>query len=88
MRPFGWSSTTGIPRKRELERREYDILAEIVDLERFRQVLEEQLGPYQPTDHFPRDEDETDLGRSLADQFNWLHAYVLKEKATNASEQM
>lgn len=85
LRPTSWSMTTGLPSKSEFERRDYDQLASFADPETFRHALEERFGPYQYTERFPREYEETDPERSLAEQFLWLHAAVQREKAATST---
>ncbi len=81
LRPTGWNMMTGIPRKSDFRRGEYDTLLSFADPALICQSLEAQVGPYQRTEHYPRDFDGTSPDRSLADQFYWIHNYVLEEAA-------
>ena len=85
LRPTAWGLETGLSSKLPFEREQYETLERFVDPVLINDVLESHLGPYQPSEHFPRFVDR-EPGRLVADQFLWLHRHVLAENQ-NAKNQ-
>jgi hypothetical protein len=81
LRPIAWNMMTGIPRKSEFGRDEYNTLIRFADPALICQSLETPFGPYQMTEDYPRNFDEVSPAENLANQFFWIHNYVLKEAA-------
>lgn len=84
--PTAWGMESGISHKSDLEREQYNSIVGLVDPEIILSAITHELGQLPSVSkEYPRD--DKDRNQLLANQFLWLHDYVLKEQARDAKEQ-
>lgn len=83
--PTAWGMASGISHKSDLEREQYNAIVGLVDPEVIISAITHEIGQTPAiSKEYPRDDKDRD--RLLANQFLWLHDYVLKEQARAAEE--
>lgn len=84
--PTAWGMESGISHKSDLEREQYNYIVGLVDPEIILSAITHEIGQLPSVSkEYPRD--DKDRNQLLANQFLWLHDYVLKEQARAAEEQ-
>lgn len=83
--PTAWGMESGVSHKSDLEREQYNSIVGLVDPEIILSAITHEIGQL-PSISIEYPIDDKDRNQLLANQFLWLHDYVLKEQARTAEE--
>ncbi|WP_034763777.1 KAP family P-loop NTPase fold protein [Chrysiogenes arsenatis] len=83
--PTAWGMESGISRKSDLEREQYNSIVGLIDPESILSAITHEIGQL-PSVSIEYPGDDKDRNQLLANQFLWLHDYVLKEQAKTDAE--